>query len=90
MTFSVADGAITGLSLVTLAGVLYLVKDAFAKHHMNVFMHLMVILIVFGLISKSQSSITLQCGRYFSLRTGTVSYIQQETLTNKQTHAYWP
>ena len=60
MTFSVADGAITGLSLVTLAGVLYLVKDAFAKHQMNVFTHLMVILIVFGLISKSQSSITLQ------------------------------
>lgn len=60
MTFSIADGAITGLSLVTLAGVLYLVKDAFAKHHMNVFMHLMVILIVFGLISKSQLSITLQ------------------------------
>ncbi len=54
MTFSVADGAITGLSLVTLAGVLYLVKDAFAKHQMNVFTHLMVILIVFGLISKSQ------------------------------------
>jgi len=58
MTFSVADGAITGLSLVTLAGVIYLVKDAFVKHHMNVFTHLMVILIVFGLFSKTSTCIT--------------------------------
>jgi hypothetical protein len=58
MTFSVADGAITGLSLVTLAGVIYLVKDPFTKHHMNVFTHLMVILIVFGLFSKPSACIT--------------------------------
>lgn len=53
MTFSFADGSITGLSLLTLGGVIYLVRDAYAKHHMNIFGHLMIILIVFGLLSKS-------------------------------------
>jgi membrane-bound ClpP family serine protease len=55
MTYSVADASITGLSLMTLAGVIFLIKDAFKKQHMNIFGHLMIILIVFGLISKSGS-----------------------------------
>ena len=53
MTFSVADGAITGLSILTIFAVLYLVNSPFNKHHMNIFAHLMIILIIFGLLSKS-------------------------------------
>ena len=52
MGFSLADGAVSGLSLLTLAGVVYIVKDAFKKHHMNVFAFLMISLVIFGLISK--------------------------------------
>jgi hypothetical protein len=52
MPFSVCDASVLGLSLTTMAGVIYLVKPAFKKHHVNVFGHLMVILIVFGLLSK--------------------------------------
>lgn len=52
MVYSVADASVTGLSIFTICGVIFLVRDAFKKHHMNIFGHLMVILIVFGLLSK--------------------------------------
>ena len=50
--YSFCDAVISGLSLLTLAAVLYLIRRAFRKHYLNVFSHMMLILIVFGLISK--------------------------------------
>ena len=50
--YSFCDAFISGLSLLTLAGVLYLIRKAFKKHFLNIFSHMMLILIVFGLLSK--------------------------------------
>ena len=50
--YTFCDAFISGLALLTLVGVLYLVSKAFKKHYLNVFSHLMIILIVYGLISK--------------------------------------
>ena len=50
--YTFGDAVISGLSLVTLFAVCYLVRNAFRKHYLNIFSHLMLILIVFGLISK--------------------------------------
>ena len=50
--YAVADAVISVLSLATLFYVIWSTKSAFGKHHLNVFSHLMLILIVFSLISK--------------------------------------
>ena len=50
--YSFCDAVITGLSLLTLIAVIYLIRKAFKKHYLNIFSHMMLILIVFGLISK--------------------------------------
>jgi hypothetical protein len=55
MGYSVADAAISGLSILTLCSVFYLIRDAFKNHHMNIFSYLMVTLAVFALISKFQT-----------------------------------
>ena len=57
--YSFGDAFISLLSLVTLGAVLYLVRNAFKKHYLNVFSHMMLILIVFALVSK-YSSISLR------------------------------
>ena len=50
--YSIADAVISALSLVTLCYVIYSSRVAFKKHYLNVFSHLMLILIVFSLLSK--------------------------------------
>ena len=50
--YSVADAVISILALATLAYVIYSTRLAFKKHYLNVFSHLMLILIVVSLISK--------------------------------------
>ena len=50
--YTFCDAFISGLSLLTLATVLYLIRKAFKKHYLNIFSHMMLILIVFGLLSK--------------------------------------
>ena len=50
--YSFCDAIISGLSVLTLAAVLYLIRRAFKKHYLNIFSHMMLILIVFGLVSK--------------------------------------
>ena len=54
--YSFCDAFISGLSLLTIAGVLYLIRKAFKKHFLNIFSHMMLILIIFGLLSKYSSS----------------------------------
>ena len=51
--YAIADAVISVLSIATLAYVLWSTKGAFKKHHLNIFSHLMLILIVFSLVSKS-------------------------------------
>ena len=53
--YSVGDAVISLLALTTLVYLLYLAKTPFKKHQMNIFSHLMLILLVFSLISKSPS-----------------------------------
>ena len=50
--FSVSDGVISALSLLTLFYVVKTTRIAFKKHYLNIFSHLMLILIVFSLLSK--------------------------------------
>lgn len=51
--YAISDALVSALSLVTLCYLLYAVRIPFKKHHMNIFSHLMLILLVFSLISKS-------------------------------------
>jgi hypothetical protein len=50
--FTFIDGAILGLSLITLALVVVKARPPFKKHSMNIFTHLMLVLIIFGLLGK--------------------------------------
>jgi len=50
--FTYNDGIIMGLSLLTLIYVLVKARHPFKKHSMNIFTHLMLLLIVFGLFGK--------------------------------------
>ncbi len=50
--YAISDAIVSALSLVTLCYLLYAVRIPFKKHHMNIFSHLMLILLVFSLISK--------------------------------------
>lgn len=50
--FTYADGIILALSLGTFAFVVYTVRVAFRKHHMNIFHYLMLVLILFALAGK--------------------------------------
>ena len=50
--FSISDAVITILSLLTLTYVIKTTRIAFKKHYLNIFSHLMLILIVFSLLSK--------------------------------------
>ena len=76
--FSISDAVITLLSLITLVYVVKTTRIAFKKHYLNIFSHLMLILIVFSLLSKYTSSnqpikvyidefcFFVQCEVYFS------------------------
>ena len=50
--YSFCDAIISGLSVLTIIAVIYLIRRAFKKHYLNIFSHMMLILIVFGLVSK--------------------------------------
>ena len=50
--YSFCDAIISGLAVLTLIAVIYLIRKAFKKHYLNIFSHMMLILIVFGLVSK--------------------------------------
>jgi hypothetical protein len=50
--FSFTDAAVLGLSLATLAIVVFKARLPFKKHSMNVFTHLMLLLTIAGLIGK--------------------------------------
>lgn len=50
--YAFADALISALSLMTLCYLLFAVRVAFKKHYMNIFSHLMLILLVFSLLSK--------------------------------------
>ena len=50
--FTISDGIVTALSLITLTYVVMTTRIAFKKHYLNIFSHLMLILIVFSLLSK--------------------------------------
>ena len=50
--FAVADAVVSAFSLITLCYVIYSTRKAFKKHHLNIFSHLILILIVASLISK--------------------------------------
>ena len=50
--YAIADAVVSVLSLLTLVYVLKTTRIAFKKHYLNVFSHLMLILIVFSLLSK--------------------------------------
>ena len=52
IVFNFADFVILSFSFGTMAAVIYWVREPFKKHHMNVFTHLILILIVFALLSK--------------------------------------
>ena len=54
VVFNFGDAVIMALSLGTLAGVIYWIKEPFKRHNMNVFTHLILIMIVFALLSKYQ------------------------------------
>ena len=51
--FAVADAVVSAFSLITLCYVIFSTRKAFKKHHLNIFSHLILILIVASLISKS-------------------------------------
>ena len=53
--FAVADAVVSAFSLITLCYVIFSTRKAFKKHHLNIFSHLILILIVASLISKSLS-----------------------------------
>lgn len=62
--YSFCDAFVSLFALMTLGAVLYLVRNAFKKHYLNVFSHMMLILIVFALIGKFTSNhliILYQC-----------------------------
>ena len=50
--YSVADAIISAMALMTLCFVVFTTRVAFKKHYLNIFSHLMLILIVFALASK--------------------------------------
>jgi len=53
MVFTASDAVVTLLSLATLFIVIWLVKNPFKKHHMNIFTHLMLCLVSFSLLMRS-------------------------------------
>ena len=55
--YSLGDAVITVLALVTLGFLVYSTRQPFKKHNMNIFSHLMLILLVFSLISKSDGKV---------------------------------
>ena len=50
--YNVGDAVVSILALSTLAYLLYLTKVPFKKHQMNIFSHLMLVLLFFSLVSK--------------------------------------
>ena len=56
--YSIADAVVSALSLVTLGYVILATRVAFKKHYLNVFSHLMLILIVVSLLSKHLTHLT--------------------------------
>ena len=54
--FTVSDAVVSALSLITLFYVIFTTRLPFKKHYLNIFSHLMLILIVFSLLSKYQSN----------------------------------
>ena len=70
--YSVGDAVVSILALSTLAYLLHLAKVPFKKHQMNIFSHLMLVLLFFSLVSKCLGVTaltfveTVQCEACFS------------------------
>jgi len=50
--FAIGDAVVSALAVITLSYVIFATRVAFKKHYLNVFSHLMLILIVVSLLSK--------------------------------------
>jgi hypothetical protein len=53
MGFQGFDGVLLATSLMTLGGVVYIVRPAYKQHHLNVFSYLILTLVIFALIVRS-------------------------------------
>ena len=53
MGFRGFDGVCMATSLMTLGGVVWLVRPAYKQHHLNVFAYLILILVIFALVIRS-------------------------------------
>ena len=60
MGFSAGDAFVSGLSVITAIGVVLRIRVAFKKQTMNIFTHLMLLLVLFALAGKPRPLI-LQC-----------------------------
>ena len=53
MGFQGFDGVLLATSLMTLGGVIHIVRPAYKQHHLNVFSYLILTLVIFALIVRS-------------------------------------